>query len=286
MRHDQTTATFISGPVRRSRFRVPGTPILMYHGLLRFEAPAPAGDGRFWVLERDFQAQLLQIEALSRKTVLLEDFVGKRPGSPELDFQVLLTFDDGHQSDYSSAFPALAQASMRGVFFLNSSTVGTHGFLTWGEIREMQRGGMSFQSHGHEHMDYRQLRARELKRQLLDSKHILEDHLGRPVEFFAAPHGLVNRQVVEKAREVGYRAVCGTRSLPAHPQDKVLRRVCVYRETTPGEFHQLLECSPAVYGRRAFDWLLYTPVRIVRKYSWARRVGRAVWRSRNAQARP
>ncbi len=259
------------------RLRLSGTPIFMYHGLSkRASDPVPAKGAGFWVLQDHFRLQLAQIRDGGYRTVHLQDFVAS-PGEPE--GLVVLTFDDGNRSDYEVAFPALVEAGMKAVFFVNSSTIGTSGFLGWPEILEMQRGGMSFQSHGHNHMDFRLLGLSEMEWQLKVSKQTLEDHLGQRVEFFAAPHGLLSDAVVQMAWKVGYRAVCGTRSLPAHPQAPVLGRICVYRETTQREFQQLLERNPVVYGGRALRWLAYTPVRLAKKYGWVRRAGRGVRRA-------
>ncbi len=245
----------------------------MYHGVSRSDnEPISPGAARFWVIEDQFRAQLRQTVAFGYRTVLLDDFVDAR----EAGNVALLTFDDGNKSDYEVAFPALAEVGLQAIFFLNSSNVGAAKFLNWREILEMQRVGMSFQSHGRDHMDFRQLSPRELDRQLRDSKNVLEDGLGRSVNFFAAPHGLFNDLVTHRALEVGYRAICSACPLPARPDRKVLTRVGVYRETPLREFRQLLDGSPLAYGRRIADWVAYSPVRVIKQYAWARHFGRRV----------
>jgi peptidoglycan/xylan/chitin deacetylase (PgdA/CDA1 family) len=122
--------------------------------------------------------------------------------------------------------------------------------LTWQEIAEMQRNGMSFQSHAHEHVDLTRLCDAELGRQLKVSKQILEGQLGRSVDYLAAPYGQMNHRVIDCALRVGYQAVCSARNLPARAGSRKLNRVVIYRGTSIREFQQLLGCRPWRYFRR------------------------------------
>jgi peptidoglycan/xylan/chitin deacetylase (PgdA/CDA1 family) len=158
---------------------------------------------------------------------------------------VVLTFDDGRASDYDAAFPLLATAGVRAEFFLNTGTIGSAGFLTWSQVAEMQRAGHGFQSHSHDHVVLRGLSRRRLEEQLGESKARLEDHLGARVEFLAPPYGLLDRRVVEVARDVGYRAVCGSWPWPAKVGAGIVNRIAVYRGTAGRHFDAVLAGRPA-----------------------------------------
>ena len=58
---------------------------------------------------------------------------------------LLKTFDDGRATDYEVAFPLLLAAGVRAEFFVNTATIERAGHLTWSQIMEMHRAGMSFQ---------------------------------------------------------------------------------------------------------------------------------------------
>ena len=149
--------------------------------------------------------------------------------------------------------------------------MGRPGFLDWPQITEMQRAGLSFQSHSHDHVALLGLPAVALERQLRDSKRLLEDRLGTPVDFLAAPYGLLNRRVVRAAREAGYSAVCTSWSWPARPGATTLGRLAVHDRTTPEEFSQLLEGRPATLGRRMARALLaHVPKRMLLRLQPAR----------------
>jgi peptidoglycan/xylan/chitin deacetylase (PgdA/CDA1 family) len=231
--------------------RLSGVPVLLYHGLTAGSAPPPSPwrEGQYWVSAPRFAAHLHAIRGAGRATHLLRNVWHGR-GAPRPP-GVVLTFDDGRASDHALAWPALLDAGFRAEFFLNTATIGQPGFLAWPQVLEMQRAGMSFQSHGHEHVDLRGLPARELRRQLAESKARLEERLGRPVDFLAAPFGLLDRRVVTAASEAGYRAVCTSRARPARPETGVIDRVAVYRATRAATLGRLVRGHPATYALRS-----------------------------------
>ncbi|HYS19401.1 MAG TPA: polysaccharide deacetylase family protein [Candidatus Binatia bacterium] len=225
-----------------------GAPVLMYDGL----GTSPPADvdarlAKYWVSPGSFGRQLALIRERGHRVVRLYDvWAGpedERPASPP----VVLTFDDGRAADYEVAFPLLLAAGVRAEFFVNTATIGQPGYLTWSRIAEMHRAGMSFQSHSHDHVTLPGLPARLLKSELQTSKRLIEDRVGRGVDFLAAPHGLVDRRVVNAAREVGYLAVCAALGWPTRPGGVVVNRVAVYRHTTEARFRAILARQPWSY---------------------------------------
>ena len=84
--------------------------------------------------------------------------VGFGLGLLEKDFGCLLAdlFHLGDDTGEAAAVgdPLLVEASLglgeaagaRAEFFINTATIGQPGYLTWGQVAEMHRAGMSFQS--------------------------------------------------------------------------------------------------------------------------------------------
>lgn len=221
--------------------------VLIYHGITpAFGAPVAPRERKYWIPEAALRQQLEHIRHAGYRTMLLEDLWTDRHvngGAPA----VVLTFDDGRASDYETAFPMLLQAGARAEFFVNTSTIGRPGHLTWSQMEEMQRGGMSFQSHAHEHVALITLPPAQLRKQLDMAKDLLEGQLGRRVRAMAAPYGILNRRVNEAARQAGYEAVCNSRNWYARRGDRVVNRVPLYRDTTPGRFAGFLDGDPTAY---------------------------------------
>jgi len=224
-----------------------GIPVLQYDGL---GTSLPAGvDPKLashWIPPVSLARQLVAIRESGHRVVKLYD-AWTRGGEQSGRASVVLTFDDGRAADYEIAFPLLLAAGMRAEFFINTAKVGRPGYLTWTRIEEMQRAGMSIQSHSHEHVALPTLSARQLRTEIRTSKRLIEDFLGRGVDFLAAPHGLVDRRVVDAAQEAGYQAVCASRGWPAQPGDAVVNRVTVLRDTTAAQFGALLARQPQAY---------------------------------------
>jgi len=118
-----------------------------------------------------------------------------------------ITFDDGYQSVYTKAFSVLQHYGMEATVFL---TVGDgvparsndrlpslkgRSMLSWNEIREMQRWGIEFGAHTCTHPDLTRIPPHLVKKEVCDSKAIIEDALGTPVSCFAYPYGRYNHQV-------------------------------------------------------------------------------------------
>ena len=187
--------------------------MLQYDGLgTSLPADVDASLASHWVMPLSLGRQLATIREHRYRVVRLYDAwapheEGERSARPA----VVLTFDDGRAADYEIAFPILLAAGARAEFFINTARVGQPGYLTWARIAEMHRAGMSLQSHAHDHVALPALSPRLLKNELKTSKRLIEDFLGRAVDFLAAPHSPLDRRVVDAAQEAGYHAVCASR---------------------------------------------------------------------------
>ncbi len=232
--------------------RLEGVPVFLYHGITASAGSQfPFRERKYWVHGLQFCDHLCLIHMDTYRVKPLPELWSAPNRLRDGKRRAAITFDDGLESHYQVAFPLLLEIGLRADFFVNTADIGRRGYLTWRQVAEMQRAGMSFQSHGHEHVDLSRLSARALENELRNSKRLLEDRLGSEVEFLAAPYGLLSRQVVEVARAVGYRAVCSSRSWPARPGASTLNRIAVYRHTGPGEFRALLMGNPVPYFGRA-----------------------------------
>jgi peptidoglycan/xylan/chitin deacetylase (PgdA/CDA1 family) len=242
----------------------------MYHGVARNGAEAvPAGERKYWVTAAQLGEHLRCIQDAGYRVARLSDLWH----SPSRQRTVALSFDDGRASDYEVAFPLLMEAHATADFFVNTANIGTPGFLGWGQITEMQRAGMSFQSHGHQHVDLSRLTTQELLSQVRESKRRLEDGLGARVEFLAAPYGLFDHRVLHAAREQGFDALCTSKAWPARPGAQTIGRVAIYRHTPTREFHRIVTRHPAPYLLRAVRaGLVYLPKRVVLRFR-PRRLG-------------
>jgi peptidoglycan/xylan/chitin deacetylase (PgdA/CDA1 family) len=179
---------------------------LMYHAL--GEAAGPAADAHYTVATARFQEQLGLCARLGGAAVSARDWLAGRAG-------VILTFDDGHETNYHLGFPALVAAGAGADFFVNPAQVGTPGFASWTQLREMADAGMSIQSHGLDHRYFlTELTPQRLREELRRARLEIEEHVGRPVTLLAPPGGRSPARLQQIAEEVGYTHVLDSRPGP------------------------------------------------------------------------
>lgn len=120
---------------------------------------------------------------------------------------ILITFDDGHITNYQYAFPLLLEMHLNAYFFIIPPKVGEPHYMNWERIRDLKARGMIIGSHGMTHRILTELNEKELGYELKESKKILEGHLKKSVDYFSVPRGFYNEKVIRMAREAGYKAV-------------------------------------------------------------------------------
>src|SRR5687768_9173212 len=157
----------------------------MYHDVLEDGAPAAAVAQRFAVPVGAFAAQLDAMREWGYRVRSLCDAI--RAPSPTV---VAMTFDDGHLSQFSRAFPELAARGMTATFFVTTSWIDRRpGYVSWSQLREMKAAGMSIQSHTHTHPFLSELSAQALSMELRRSKSELDEALDQDTDQIALPGG-------------------------------------------------------------------------------------------------
>lgn len=124
---------------------------------------------------------------------------------------VVLTFDDGHIGNFLYALPNLKKYNFVATFFVTVDWIGNGNMLNWEQLVEMSENGMSIQSHGMTHDPLVTLPEKRIRYELLRSKEIIEDKLGKKVRILSVPHGSIDSRCKEIAKEVGYQGICASK---------------------------------------------------------------------------
>jgi peptidoglycan/xylan/chitin deacetylase (PgdA/CDA1 family) len=212
-------------------------PILMYHALVAEGAELagrPRGVTRYWTQVGEFERQVRALAERGFAAVSLSSLLpGARPVSVRRP--LVVTFDDGWASDVALARPILGRLGWTSEHFVTVDWIGTRGFMSWRQLRQLAQDGCGVQSHTMSHRDLDALGPRDVRRELQASKAVLERRLGRPVEFLGLPGGRgATALVVTQARSLGYRGIC-TSTVGVHRRGAdpyALHRLPVTRGTT------------------------------------------------------
>lgn len=124
---------------------------------------------------------------------------------------VILTFDDGYMDFYYNAYPILKKYHLSATVFIPTSLMNQGYYLTWDQIKEMASSGtVTFGSHGVHHYHLISLSTQALNSEIIESKKVLQNLLGIPINFLAYPYGSVNTHVIEQVKNAGYMGAVGT----------------------------------------------------------------------------
>ena len=181
-------------------------PVLMYHSIKGRDRPGSVHD--YEIKEDIFENQMHFLKKNGYSSVLFNDLM-----SPEKlpDKGLIITFDDGHLSNYTIAFPILRRLGFRAEFFVTSGQIEDNNRMRSHHLRELMDNGMSIGSHGRTHAYLDEMNDDEAKTELLESKERLENVIGSSVFSFSAPGGRFRERHVQIAINCGYRFFCTSR---------------------------------------------------------------------------
>lgn len=221
---DQWASIHIFSRLRKCFGSGPAIPILMYHGI------SPSGRrGRrceTWVSPRRFRDHMRYLQENGYQTLGLHELPSiRRPGK-----SVVITFDDGYQDVYRHGFESMANFGFTATLFLPVAYIGdtrrsfqSRPCLTWSEVRELVRAGMTIGSHTITHPQLYRCCRKQIVQEICHSKYLLENRLGRAIESFSYPYALpqANRNflcdVSQIVRAAGYSHSVSSRIGRARP---------------------------------------------------------------------
>ena len=169
---------------------------------------------------------------------------------------VLITFDDGYIDNYNNAFPVLLKYGLKAtIFVVPGFTDVNPGYLTWDQLLDMEQNGITIQSHTLNHRALEELPDDEIREELLNSKTMLEEHLGHSIDFLAYPTGTYNLHIASIARDVGYKAAFTIKYGNVDRGSNVfaLERVPIFQQVdTMKAFYERIEYRQSF---ESFGWL-------------------------------
>ncbi len=175
----------------------------------------------FSVSPSDFEAQIrflaqeFNIISLADLTAWLHNGRKIPPDS------VVITFDDGFRNNYVNAYPILKKYAAPATIFLTVDQIveddseldgdRTSHYLSWAEVKEMSRDGISFGSHTLTHAQLTSLTLEQARREIQVSKKLVEERIGEPIHCFAYPFGTsydFDEDIKNIVAESGYVCAC------------------------------------------------------------------------------
>jgi peptidoglycan/xylan/chitin deacetylase (PgdA/CDA1 family) len=180
-------------------------PILLYHHI-----ESPRGESKYYVAPKDFDEQMKLLHDWGYTTIPLDLLVKAIKEGADLPARpIIITFDDGQLSVYTTAFPIMQRYGFTGVVYIVGSYMDSPTFMTTEQVKELTMVGWEVGSHSMKHKDLTTLDEEEQKYEVADSRKWLMNNLDVPVHSFAYPWGFVNEDIFTYVHNAGYTSAMG-----------------------------------------------------------------------------
>ena len=181
-------------------------PIIMYHNI------EDVGEHRAnWTTPQKFEYQMRYLKEHHYNVISLDEFIlAKRENKKLPRNSVVLTFDDGVDSNYTSAFAILKEFNLPATMFVPTDFIGKPGHMTLEQLKEMMQAGIEIASHSITHRYLPDLNPAEQEEEVFKSKAVLEEALNTKIKYFSYPVGGFTEEVKQFVKDAGYQAALST----------------------------------------------------------------------------
>jgi peptidoglycan/xylan/chitin deacetylase (PgdA/CDA1 family) len=198
------TTAVVGGPAVGPPGSTP-VPVLMYHVIAAPPAGAPFPG--LYVAPEEFAAQMQALKDAGWHAVTMDQVeahwhrgVPLGGGKP-----IVLTFDNGYNSQYTQALPVLRRLGWVGVENIQLSGLPpSQGGLGTAQVKGLIAAGWELDTQGFSHADLVVLSAAELHYQVSVARTTLQHRYHVPVNWFCYPSGHYNATVIAEVRAAGY----------------------------------------------------------------------------------
>lgn len=204
-------------------------PILLYHRIVNENSKI--GKHKIYVWEKNFREQMKFLKESGYETLTFE----KLSNFPtfQLSKQIILTFDDGYEDNYTILFPILKEFGFTAVIYFITKQTRNEWAMKEGEpeikmmtkemIREMSDYGIEFGGHTRTHVDLKKTPSEKLADEIAGNKKDVEEITGKTAVSFAYPFGAHNKETEEAVRSAGYKYGISTIFGPTNLQEDLMR---------------------------------------------------------------
>ncbi len=201
-----------TGPVIPANYgRSVIVPILTYHYIGENPIPDDKARDNLSVSPDKFDQELGILQKNGYHPISLDTLYAALKGGLLPSKPIVITFDDGYIDFYTNAFPIIKRYGFVVISFIPTGLMNQGYYLGWDQIKQMDASGLvSFQAHSVQHANLLMLTGDQLKYQVTESKRVLEEKLGKKVNFMAYPYGSSNALTWQAAKDAGYFGALGT----------------------------------------------------------------------------
>ena len=187
----------------------------MYHAI----EEVAVDPSRICVTPHRFEEQMLHLKRQGLRGVSVVELLRASPAERS-DGLVGLTFDDGYENFVLHALPVLEDLGFSATVFALGALLGTENewdaaprmrLLDKDGLREIAARGIEIGSHGLSHVRLAGVSEARLRREVVESRRVLERVIAGPIQGFCYPYGSLDRAATKTVRDAGYSYACSCR---------------------------------------------------------------------------
>ena len=127
--------------------------------------------------------------------------------------KILLTIDDGFKSFYEKAWPILKKEKIPFILFVNTREIGTRGYMSWEQIKEVSREKFAhIGNHSHSHEYLIDMKDQEIIDDINIASSGFKNNLGYNSSFFSYPFGEYSNSFKGIVKDLGFKYAFGQHS--------------------------------------------------------------------------
>jgi peptidoglycan/xylan/chitin deacetylase (PgdA/CDA1 family) len=195
-------------PTLTAYLRGPGEitiPILLYHHV----GISPTGDNIYYITPDVFDRQMNLLYQWGYRTISVELLAKAIHEGAELPTKpVLLTFDDGSETIYTTALPIMQKYGFTGTAYIIYNYLWLPNYMDTDQVRALYAAGWEIGSHGTSHTDLPTHPGRQ-QNEIVGSRKKLQHQLDVPVLSFSYPFGTYDKDSLHYVHYAGYIAAMG-----------------------------------------------------------------------------
>ena len=133
--------------------------------------------------------------------------------SKKKERKILITIDDGFQSFYDQAWPILKKEKIPFILFVNTREVGTSGYMSWKQIKEISKENfVHIGNHSYSHEYLIDMSNQEIMDDINLAISDFKNNLGYNSSFFSYPFGEYSNNFKNIIKNLGFKYAFGQHS--------------------------------------------------------------------------
>lgn len=183
-------------------------PILCYHQVRDWKESDSKTSRAYIVPEAIFRDQMKSLADSGYHPILPDQLYEYLVYGKELPSKpVMITFDDTRLDQFTAALPELNKYGFKGVFFIMTVSLGKPGYMSREQVKQLSDEGHTIGSHTYDHQNVKKYIDKDWEEQIAKPSKQLQAITGKPVEYFAYPFGLWNKEAIPHLKEHGFKSV-------------------------------------------------------------------------------